>query len=1479
MENRDIVQDLDRDIAIVGISIFCPAGDSIDEFWQGIARGGDFITEAPKEIIEPHYFSGEPNGVDRFYCNRGGFCKPFKADPIRYGIMPIAAGGIDPDQLISMAGVEQALIDAGIFEKGISLQNTSIIIGKGNLSNAVQLRSLEVVRMARQFTTLVKSALPELTDEDLGKIKKAYQDKQGRYQADMAIGAMSNLIASLVANRFDMHGPAYTLDAACASGIIATDHSVNLLRGGRCDVAVAGGIHILNSAMFWGVFDMLGALSHSQVISPFSENADGLLIGQGAGFVVLKTLRRALEDNDRIYALIKETSVCSDGAAAHVMTTSVSGQTRALEQAWKHAKMDPDHIGYIEAHGTATGGDKTEITTLKNFFGDNTRKRAYVGSVKSNIGHTMSAAGMIGLIKTALALHWRQIPPTLHCERPLAAMFESRFMPPQKLIDWDGEQIPLVAGVNAFGFGGIDAHAIMTAYEPRPGVPRTRPKPYLGEALMVSAVDGPTLIAKLEEGDFTDTGGHYRLVLFDPDEARIRQAAAIIKHDKPCRGKEDIWFTNSPMLLNGGKIVFLFPEFHAEWNSETDSISDILDLPRLGDLMTERDAETDMLENIMRAHYTGLLCKTGLEKLGVEADMYAGQSVGEWDAAIFAGIVDGCVDELKAGIAARDPAKNYPAVVVSDADRQMAETWCKSIPDLWLSSDNCPSQIILCGAEPAVADLVEKLEKEKIAYTLLPFGAGWHTPLIADELPSHENFLRNVRIQEGRVPVWSSSTLGPIPTVKEQYAKLFAEQLTKPVYFREMIQKLYDEQQARIFIQIGLGSLTGFVEDILRDKDFGAIAASVTTRGGADQLRRVMALHFIEGRPADAAFLGVKPMYRTDHSLLTLSRGIPDILTELPELNEAIERRYGTQGPGAGIIAELPRRGTNSIAAAANENIRGAITVQQELTRLFEQRMSGADSSGTPVLSGQSPGQLSGRRAKAPGPMSRTRENFEETLHLTLDEHPYLLDHAIVRQPEGWPFPGDLDPVVPLTMTIELLAEIAMKHAPDEKLIKIGNIMAYHWIKLEKPFEAVVKGKWIRQDTLAIELGEYARAEYTFGDAWPEPPAAFMKELDIGADIITPCPPAAVLYDKFSFHGPQYQSKRVQSRICERGMQAVAEKQAGKGSLLDIMGQQLGLFLHLTQTENTISFPIRLKELHFFSDIFDQEGVFEHTMLITRMTSAATAGDMVLKRGGKVWSVAREFVAQRFVNISLVWNVLMKPCHHKLSEEIAPGVCFFTGDFHNNVLSMLATRYLAGPDKEIHTSLSPKLQKENAISRIALKDAVRSFTADGGEMLYPIEFYCAHDENGKPSVCGYGRAAGIVDSLYVSLAHKGNASAAIAARGPVGIDLEIIEEKSEGFLKSAYTDKEIELLKELDSPEAVIRFWVAKEACAKKTGFGLRGNPKRFEVCAVEGDLLFVRDECARANAQTIVRTIVRTIKIEAGYIVGWTEGSQESEL
>ena len=1520
-----------RDIAIVGLSIYSPAGESVDEFWHGISGGQDYISEVPEDIIEGFYFEGNPNSIDSFYCNRGGFCRPFKIDPLRYGIMPITATGTELEHLVALAAAEQALIDAGVFEKGISLENGSVIIGKASYSSVVSLRSLEIVRMAHQAAAILKIALPDLTEEDLDKFRKAYQSKQGRYQVDMITGAMSNLAASLVANRFNLQGPAYVLDAACASGIISVEHSINLLRSGRCDIALAGGMHIGHSASFWGGFDMLGAMSRKQVIAPFSEEADGMLIGQGGGFLVLKTVEKAIRDEDRIYAVIKETSSCSDGAGSHVMVTSVKGQTRVLQQAWERSGLDPQRIGYVEGHGTGTiVGDRTEITTLKDFFGDSSRPLAYVGSIKSNVGHGIAAAGTFGIIKTALALYHRKIPPTIHCEKPLPVMFESRFLPPQELVDWDSDRLPLVAGVNAFGFGGINAHAILTAYESEPGATWRRPKPWLGEALMISAVDGPSLIGKILKGDYTNTGGDYRMIIFDPDEERLQRAVAIIEKDNPWRGFADIWFSNRPTLSKGGKIAFMFPGYSLDQEGETESLSEILDLPFLDDLIAESgmvDRAEDESTLSVRTFTAKGLYLDALKKLDVEADLYIGHSMGEWDAATFAGMTEVNMDMVNTNEAEWREKVAYPMVAVNGITHQIAQEWCNKIEDLYMVCDNCPSQVMLCGKEPAMEALMKILEEERLVFWVLPIGDGWHTPLGKGVVGFHEDFVNDIRVKPGRVPVWSPTTLELTPSNREAYLELIQTQFTRPILFRELIEKLYDQENVRVFIQISLGSLDGFVEDILKGKDFGAISTSQSVRSSADQFRRIMALLYIEGREVDPAFIGVKVLYRVKNSLITLPKGAPPIIRELPDLDDIVANRYGGK-PGTGMfgggsqglfrdnLSEL----NHPIGAVADDNIREAIDVQRELRQIFGQYLS--DKSGVlrqPELARQASegqplaGQPSARQASAGQPSAgqtsegqplagqtsegqpsskqplslvskpkgtRLGTEVKETLKLLFEDHPYLIDHAIIRQPKDWPVVEDLCPVVPLAMTLELIAAFAKKQAPDEKLIKIGKVSAFKWITVERPFEAVIKGKWTKENVLLVELGDNAKAECTFGEAWPEPSAEYDKEIDLGQSILDNCSVEG-MYDRFSFHGPQYHSVFEQPRTCQRGMESLTKQVAGKGSLLDTMGQQLGLFLHLTQTENTISFPVRLKEVNFYGDIFDQEGIFHFTLIITKMTDSLIFGDMIYKRDGRCWCVARDYVCQRFEAHIPVWMVMLRPEYNVLSEVIAPGVCFYENRLREITLALLRMRYYSAAEREVYEKIeSQSIQRENVVSCIALKDAARLYVAgpeggtEGHELMYPIEFCYNQEEGGGIAICGNGPLAERVGVPKASVAYCGDAAAAVVASGPVGIGLARIDEQTEDLAGTVCTTQEMALLRKVFSseefPEAVLRLMVAKEAWVKRAdaqgktvvvgseGAGSEGYSKGYEVETFEGDIVVINGER------------VHTAKLNSEYIVGW---------
>ena len=459
----------DDGIAIVGIAGLFPGAPTIGDFWTNIRNGVDAVTQVPDGRWDPVFFDADAKEADRFYCRRGGFVDDLATfDPLAFGIMPNAVDSVEPDQLLALAAASAALADAGNPHERTDPAKISVVLGRGGYIGDGVARLDQRVRTAQQLVEALRVLVPDLDEARLAQVKAEFQDRLGPERPESSIGLVPNLAASRIANRFDLRGAAYTVDAACASSLIAVDHAVNQLRSGAADVVLAGGVHHCHDLTLWSVFCQLRALSPTEVIRPFSRDADGILVGEGTGIFVLKRVADAERDGDRTYAVIRGTGVASDGAGASLMNPRPEGQVLAVEQAWAASGLDPATVGLIEAHGTATPvGDRTELETLRAVFGsdDGSSPRAGLGSVKSMIGHAMPAAGAAGLAKAALAIFHGELPPTLHVDEPNEALADTRFRLIAETEPWDtpGDQ-PRTAGVNAFGFGGINAHVVLTEH-------------------------------------------------------------------------------------------------------------------------------------------------------------------------------------------------------------------------------------------------------------------------------------------------------------------------------------------------------------------------------------------------------------------------------------------------------------------------------------------------------------------------------------------------------------------------------------------------------------------------------------------------------------------------------------------------------------------------------------------------------------------------------------------------------------------------------------------------------------------------------------------------------------------------------------------------------------------------------------------------------------------------------------------------------
>jgi phosphopantetheinyl transferase len=388
---------------------------------------------------------------------------------------------------------------------------------------------------------------------------------------------------------------------------------------------------------------------------------------------------------------------------------------------------------------------------------------------------------------------------------------------------------------------------------------------------------------------------------------------------------------------------------------------------------------------------------------------------------------------------------------------------------------------------------------------------------------------------------------------------------------------------------------------------------------------------------------------------------------------------------------------------------------------------------------------------------------------------------------------------------------------------------------------------------LELTLDNYARAEVLLTPAYPSPPDLIFDTgapLDIG---ITP----AEIYSRMMFHGPAYQGIREVVTVGREGVRGLIQGGTGKGSLLDNAGQLFGLWLQLTLPRDNVAFPVKISEVEFFGDPRDQDGLFECTCRLTQLQDEFATGDILLTRNGKVWCVLKGWQNRRLDVDERLWRVCMDPLHHALSEEIAPGVWWFHHTYQRVATwNFILKRYLSGKERKYRETLQPLRQKEWAIGRIAVKDALRGLLTSsgkepsGGEQYYPIELEVGSDPSGKPVF-----RAGI----EVSLAHKGPFAVGIARSGlPVGIDLEIIQERGSGFETEVLAPEEQALLPSDLRAEWVTRAWVAKEAYGKYLGKGLMGNPKRYVITGIETDVFRIGD------------VHIQTIKHQ-NHIIGWT--------
>jgi 3-oxoacyl-(acyl-carrier-protein) synthase/phosphopantetheinyl transferase/malonyl CoA-acyl carrier protein transacylase len=1442
------------EVAIIGMAAVFPGAPDLATYWSNILAGVDAITEVPASRWDPSYYDPEAAATgrgDRMYCRRGGFIEQAMFDPTRFGIMPLAVAGTEPDQLLALHAAAEALADAGGEDRLGDRSRVGVIVGRGGYLTPGLARLDQRIRTANQLVTTLRELLPDLEEARLDAVRSAFQARLGPERAQSAIDLVPNLVASRVANRLDLAGPAYTIDAACASSLVALDHAVAELSAGRCDVVLAGGVHHCHDITLWSVFSQLGALSPSQQIRPFHRGADGILIGEGTGMVVLTRLADA--GDDRIYAVIRGTGIASDGRASSLMSPRADGQVRALQRAWQAAELDPTEpgaLGLLEAHGTATqAGDATELTSLSRVFGPpkGAGRDIGLGSVKSMIGHAMPAAGIAGLIKAALAVHHGVLPPTLHCEDPHPALADSRFAPITKARPWPTRgHTPRRAGVDAFGFGGINAHAIL---EQPPGPqPSRRARPSGPERVLLLAAHTPAELQRqlevpdtgLLERDDASTppaGGPCRLAIVAPTARRLALARRIIAQGTPWRGRDDIWFTTTPLHPKPapGQLAFLFPGLEQGFEPRTNDVADHfeLDRPDLGD--------TAVLGRHGLGVFTvGRLLETALRRIGVTPDLLAGHSIGEWNAMTAAGIYPHrAVQEL---ITAFDPAAlQVPGLLFAalGCGAEQAAQLVDGLDGVVVSHDNCPHQSIICGNEAPVIAVLDRLQAHGITAQVLPFRSGFHSPMLAPYLNRILDTFADLPVRPPVRPIWSATTVDRYPDNPDRIRDLATRHLLEPVRFGPLIRRLYNTG-TRAFVQVGTGSLPGFVADTLAGLPHLAVTANTSRRAGLDQLRRVAAALWMEGWTPRFDRLPCASIGTARVRSASSGQGVPlDLGAPLIRLEDTVAALGPV--PGVPVLPPALTASGHPVLAEFDATLREAVTAATDV--------------------------LSSWVRPTPTQLSTTRI-------LCLATMPYLADHCFYRQPDGWPEPADRYPVVPLTTVLELMADAARALSPGRTIVGVRDVRALRWLAVEPPATVTTSASLDADGNVTVVLDGYAHGTVLVADGYPGEPLLTDRPLTGQR----PCKITAqdMYTDRWMFHGPAFQGVAELGPIADDGIVGDLTVGSAPGALLDTAGQLLGFWIMEQTARDRLAFPAAIDQVRYYCA---PPRLGERVRCVVRIGSVSATGvvaDLELRRAdGRLWARIDRWRNRRFDTDEVTWPVFVFPERNRIAQP-QPGGWYLVRDRWPDPATreLIMRRYLSAPERMDYQRRTPQAARQWLLGRIAVKDAVRQWLWDAGAgPVFPIEITIDNDASGRPRVAGP-----FAEAPEVSLAHTGSLAAALVGRYPpgVGIDIKQITDCNDRTVAAILTGAECCLLDTLCSSDQArsswaTRFWAAKEAVAKASGTGLGGRPDRFVVERSDGARLLVS---ARGGAPS------RWVQTDVGdgpepYAVAWTEAEE----
>ncbi|HET7843756.1 MAG TPA: beta-ketoacyl synthase N-terminal-like domain-containing protein, partial [Xanthomonadales bacterium] len=814
-------------VAIVGMSLRVPGAEDVATLWRNLCEGRECIRRfAPEELdaLVPAALRARPEFVPaRPVLDDAG-----RFDAAFFGIASREAVLIDPQQRILLELAWNALEDAAI-DPARFAGTIGVFAGTSN----------------NTYAPAMRAAAPELLHAS------------GDFAAMVA--AEKDYVATRIANRLDLNGPALSIHTACSTSLVAIAQAWFALRSYQCDAAIAGGASVIVPE-HGGYLHVEGGMESADGhCRPFDARAGGTVFGSGAGLVVLKRLEDAIADGDPIHAVIRGVGINNDGGGKASFTApSVVGQAQAIRMALAQAGVGARDIGYVEAHGTGTAlGDPIEVAALTRAYRMDTDASGYcwLGSIKGNVGHLVAAAGVAGLAKAVLCLRHGRVPPTLHFSAPNPEIdfASSPFRVADRVAEWSGAT-PRRAAVSSFGVGGTNAHAVL---EQAPDAPAGSPSPR-SQLLVLSARDDAALaeraatLATQLAGEDAPTLADVSFTLARGRRAMASRAAVVARDAAEAVAR--LRALKAGAVAGTPRVVFVFPgqgsqhpgmarelaaesaSFREHLDRCLDAAMAVLDFDLRALVMADPgDAERAALLAQTRYAQPALFCveyalARWLGSLGIEPAAMIGHSVGEYVAAVLAGVFtpeQGIALVARRGELMQAQPRGAMLAVRASADVVAA----RLPPEVAISGYNADDLVVVAGPAAAIDAFAQALDGDGIGSTRLAVSHAFHSPSMDGALEPFRDAVAAVPRSAPRARVYSCVTGRPLEEGQALDPGYWARQIRAPVRFRDAVAAEIAEP-GTLFVEVGPSqALTALVR---RQRDAnGAVARVVPVLGPA----------------------------------------------------------------------------------------------------------------------------------------------------------------------------------------------------------------------------------------------------------------------------------------------------------------------------------------------------------------------------------------------------------------------------------------------------------------------------------------------------------------------------------------------------------------------------------------------------------------------------------------------------------------------